>query len=166
GDGTVPYDGATDAGDWTGYVRFEATPHLYDPSSGIIVTANNRIVGRDYPYYITNNWAAPYRARRIYNLLTAKDKLSYEDFRAIQADTYSFPDATFISEVLRIARPLASSSAEWRQVVSSFEGFDATMKPDSRGMPLAYAMRADFARRILVEALGPDRAREYGWGNS
>ena len=166
GDGTVPYDGATGAGDWTGYVPFEATPHVYDPPSGIIVTANNRIVGRDYPYYISNNWAVPYRARRICNLLTAKDKLSADDFRAIQSDTYSFPDATFVGEIVRIGRPLASSSDEWRQVLASFEGFDAMMKPDSKQMPLAFAMRTDFARRVLIASLGAEKAGLYNWGNS
>lgn len=159
------YDGATDAGDWTGYIAFESTPHIYDPPSGIIVTANNRTVGRDYPYYITEEWSEPYRARRIYDLLTAKAKLTVEDFRAIQADTYSFPDATFAAEVVRLGRPLAASS-EWREMVTAFDGWDAMMSAESRVTPLVSLMRDAFQRRILTGELGADLARRYSWSNS
>ena len=69
GDGSVPYDGSTDAGEWTGYIPFDKLPQLFDPPSGIIVTANQRIIGRDYLYFLTHSWAQPYRARRILELL-------------------------------------------------------------------------------------------------
>jgi penicillin amidase len=36
GDGSVPYDGATDDGEWTGYIPFEKLPHVIDPASGYI----------------------------------------------------------------------------------------------------------------------------------
>ena len=42
GDGSVPYDGATDDGEWVSFVPFEKLPQLYDPPSGMIVTANQR----------------------------------------------------------------------------------------------------------------------------
>lgn len=163
GRGTVPYDGATGDGDWQGYIPFEATPHLYDPPSGIIVTANNRVVGSDYPYYITDEWAAPYRARRIYNLLTGKPKLSVEDFRAIQADTYSFPETIFVTEVLKLARPLVNTAPEWREIATAFEGWNPMMNADSRAMPLAIFMRSALQRRILTAALGEPLMQKYSW---
>src|SRR5437764_55200 len=49
GNGKLPYDGSTDDGEWTGFIPFDALPHVYDPPNGIIVTANTRIVGFDYP---------------------------------------------------------------------------------------------------------------------
>ena len=30
GDGSVPYDGATDDGEWTGFIPFEKLPHVDD----------------------------------------------------------------------------------------------------------------------------------------
>src|SRR5260370_26803198 len=95
GDGSVPYDGSTDAGEWVSYIPFDKLPHLYDPSSGIVVTANQRIIGTDYPYFLTHSWAQPYRARRILDLLNQKPKLTAADFRAIQGDVYSFASVTF-----------------------------------------------------------------------
>lgn len=55
GDGNVPYDGSTDAGDWISYIPNAKLPNLFDPPSGIIVTANQRIVGTDYPYFLTHS---------------------------------------------------------------------------------------------------------------
>jgi len=166
GDGSSPNDGATDAGEWTGYIPFEAMPHVYNPPSGVIVTANNRIVGLDYPYHLTRAWIPPYRARRIYDLLMAREKLTVDDFLRIQADTYSYPDATFINEVVKLARPLAAGAPDWREVLSTFDGWDKMMKTESRVPVLAYRMRVIFVRRILMAALGPDLWGEYTWPNA
>jgi acyl-homoserine lactone acylase PvdQ len=95
GDGSIPYDGSTDDGEWTSYIPFDKLPHSFDPPSGIIVTANQRVIGRDYPYFLSHNWAPPYRARRIFDLLSAKPKLTTDDFRTIQGDTYSIAGVTF-----------------------------------------------------------------------
>ena len=89
GDGSVPYDGSTDAGEWVSYIPTDKLPHSYNPPSGIIVTANQRIVGTDYPYFLSHSWAQPYRARRILDLLNEKQKLSSDDFRRILGDVYS-----------------------------------------------------------------------------
>src|SRR6266446_2759755 len=109
GDGSIPYDGSTDAGDWIDYIPVDKLPKLYDPPSGIIVTANQRIVGADYPYFLTHSWAQPYRARRILELLNQKPKLTAEDFRAIQGDVYTFAGATFARESAKILRGQLSS---------------------------------------------------------
>ncbi|MFN2452871.1 MAG: penicillin acylase family protein [Pyrinomonadaceae bacterium] len=158
GDGSLPYDGATDAGEWTGFIPFDDLPHVYDPPSGIIVTANNRIVGRNYPYHLTHYWAVPYRARRIYDLLTAKSRLTIEDFRRIHADNYSFAEAILANEVTKLARPLAATSNDWRTMLTTFEKWDGHANEDSRAMALVAQMRAAFRRRILTNAIGAEAA--------
>jgi penicillin G amidase len=165
GDGRLPYDGATDAGEWTGFIPFKELPHVYDPPSGIIVTANNRIVGTDYPYHLTHLWSSPYRARRIYNLLTSKEKLTIEDFRRIQGDTYSFADAIFTGEVVKMARPLADSLPEWRSMLTDYDKWDGISSAESPIMPIAASMRTLFQRRIILAALGAERGQIYR-GNS
>jgi penicillin G amidase len=164
GDGSLPYDGTTDNGGWMGYIAFESLPHLYDPPSGIIVTANNRIVGTSYPHHLTHDWAEPYRARRIYDLLAAKERLTPEDFRLIQADTYSTAGANLANAIIKAARSHGDAPA-WRQMLDVFEKWDAKAAPESRAMPLAITMRRALRRRILEAALGPERARDYNWAN-
>src|SRR5205807_9214641 len=96
------YDGSTDEGEWTGFLSFDNLPHVYDPPSGIIVTANQRVVGNDYPYFLSHVWLPPYRARRIFDLLSAKPKLSVDDFRNVQTDVYSIANVTFARAAAKI----------------------------------------------------------------
>ncbi|MGB7924305.1 MAG: penicillin acylase family protein [Pyrinomonadaceae bacterium] len=167
GDGSLPYDGGGDAGEWTGYIPLDKLPHLFDPPSGIIVTANQRIVGNDYPYHLTHEWAAPYRARRIHDLLQAKQKLTAEDFRAIQGDTYSIPGHLFAREAVKTARAGAAISGDdkWRETLRLLEEWDGHVKASSRAAALAATMRTAFSRRIFEAALGADLAKEYDWSN-
>jgi penicillin amidase len=165
GDGSFPYEGAKGEGEWVGYVAFKDLPHLYDPPSNLIVTANNRVVGKSYPYNITHNWSDPYRARRIYDLLTTKGKLSADDFAAIQGDTYSTAGMMLAEQVIKSARS-HSDSPEWRQMLEVFQSWDGTAKPESRAMPLAIIMRQIIRWHILEAALGAARAGEYNWASS
>ncbi len=167
GDGSIPYDGSTDAGEWTSYIPFDKLPQLYDPSSGIIVTANQRIVGRDYPYFLTHSWAQPYRARRIFDLLTQKPKLTAEDFRAIQGDVYSIAGAKFTRESAKILRGQLTSPDDdrLRETIAAFERWDGRLDVDSTVGPIAAQMRIAFRTRIINAALGEARARTYGWNN-
>jgi len=166
GRGDVPNQGETNAGEWMGYIPSSATPHIYDPLSGIIVTANSRTVGDSYKYYLGDLWAEPYRARRIYELLTARRKLTVDDFERIQADTYSVAGAILAGEVIKMATPRASSSREWAAILEEFKHWDFKATPDSRAMLVVAMMRHNFANRILVSAFGKALANKYGWTSS
>jgi penicillin amidase len=48
GDGSRPAEGWTGAAEWTGWVPFEELPHLFDPPSHEIITANHRPAPADY----------------------------------------------------------------------------------------------------------------------
>jgi len=69
GHGEVPVPGDTDEYEWTGYIPFEQLPQALNPESGLIVTANARVVGPNFKPYLTDRWEEPYRAARIYDLL-------------------------------------------------------------------------------------------------
>lgn len=167
GDGSVPYDGSTDAGEWTGFIPFDKLPHLYDPPSGIVVTANQRVVGTDYPYFLTHGWAQPYRARRILDLLNQKQKLTAEDFRAIQGDVYSIAGAIFARGAAKILKTQLTSPADdkLRETVTAFETWDGQLTVDSRVALFVAEMRSAFRTRIINAALGEERAKSFGWAN-
>lgn len=91
GNGTVPVPGWTGEYEWKGYIPFEELPFVYNPPTHYIVTSNQQVVPNSYKYLITNDWRAPYRAMRINAMIKAKDRLSPEDFQAIQGDVTSIP---------------------------------------------------------------------------
>ncbi|MGA9995565.1 MAG: penicillin acylase family protein, partial [Pyrinomonadaceae bacterium] len=167
GDGSVPYDGSTDDGEWSGFIPFDKLPHSYDPPTGMIVTANQRIAGSDYPYFLTHEWAQPYRARRIFTLLQEKQKLTAEDFRAIQGDTYSYAAHSFAREALKVLKGAeAENSVKLGEALRLFESWDGRVDADSRAALIAANMRQAFRRRILTAAFGSDRLTTYSWSNS
>jgi penicillin amidase len=168
GDGGMPYDGANDDGDWVGAIPFSELPHLFDPPSGIIVTANNRVVGGNYPYILTREWAQPYRARRIYNLLKVNPRLTVGDFRAIQGDTYSLPGGLFARESARMATDQARSADDekWMETLRKIGGWDGYANANSRETLLIFEMREAFRKRIFTAALGEKLSKRYSWINS
>jgi penicillin G amidase len=163
GDGSLPYDGSTDDGEWTGYIPFDKLPHVYDPSSGMIITANQRVAGAGYPYFLSHVWAQPYRARRIFDLLSAKPKLSVDDFRRIQGDVYSFAGVNFAQAAVKALKSQSPADEKLKSLLADFEKWDGMLSADSRTAPLVMQMRLAFRQRILTAALGADLAKSYGW---
>ena len=167
GGGKLPYDGSTDDGEWTGFIPFDALPHVYDPPNGIIVTANTRVVGFDYPYNLTVVPGPAYRARRIYELLRASEKLSIDDFRRIQGDTYTISGALFTREVAKVAKEEPTVKDDiWDSAVRILSEWDGRVVPESRAALLAAHMREAFRRRLIASVVGTDRARAYNYPNA
>ncbi|MEZ0578008.1 penicillin acylase family protein [Nocardioides sp. MH1] len=88
-DGRMPAAGWRSANDWSGkYVPYDALPHVLDPASGMVVTANQAVVddSSGYPYFLTDDWDRGYRSARIQALLERHDDLTVGDMSAIQYD--------------------------------------------------------------------------------
>ncbi len=84
GDGLVPVPGWTDEYDWVGFVPWDEIPQLFNPPEGYIVTANHRVAGVEYPYFLSHQWAPPYRAQAIIEALADRHELTLEDMIPIQ----------------------------------------------------------------------------------
>ena len=145
GTGERIYTGASDDGQWLGYIPFDEMPRLYNPDGGIIMTANQRIVGTSYKYQqMSRDAAMPWRAKRILDLLEAKQKLSMDDFRSIQLDPYNYPVHMLAKQLLRgdgISQETRSLIKEW----------DGMMKADSRA-----AVLVNEIRNVIVSKIAGD----------
>src|SRR6266581_558552 len=111
GQNLLPSPGWTGEYEWTGFIPFDELPQTYNPEQHFIVTANNRVVDDDYPYYITNEWLNGYRAQRIRDLLTSKGKLAPEDMAKIQGDQYALPAVEIVPHMLKIQSNVALEKA-------------------------------------------------------
>ena len=153
--GQVPSPGWDARYDWDGFVPFERLPHRYDPPEGRIVTANHKVVddaGPVPPPYLTSEWVAPYRARRIEALIDAVPKHDVASFGAIQADVRSL-SAVDLLPLLVDVRP---SNDDARAVVAKLAAWDGTMSGD-RIEPLIYAAWVrELTRLVSQDELGPE----------
>ena len=88
--GYLFYPGDTDKYDWKGYVPFDSLPYEYNPTRGFVSSANNKSLSDSIlPYYVTEWYDLPYRIKRIRQMLTAKNKLSTDDFKQMLNDHHS-----------------------------------------------------------------------------
>jgi penicillin amidase len=102
GDGRYPVPGWTGEYEWEDSIPFEELPSVLDPASGIIVTANQPLVGDDHPLYLGADFDYGYRAARITDLLSTADALTVEDMTAIQMDEYDASAAVVVPSLLEL----------------------------------------------------------------
>lgn len=87
--GDLPVDGASGNFEWDGYVPFEELPSVYNPPSGIIVSANQNTFPENFAYPVNGNFAPPYRAQQIRAMLSARTGWRAQDLLNVQKDIYS-----------------------------------------------------------------------------
>jgi penicillin amidase len=154
GDGSRPYVGAGEQGAWSGFVPFGELPHALDPPSGRIVTANNRLVGTDYPYVVTRGGIAPWRASAIWDRLEAREQWTADGFAEVQAERLSKPHRE-LADALREAAARHPGDAAWNAVARDLGTWDGRLEAGSReAAQVAAAFRALGERTI-----GPKVAR-------
>ncbi|BAM00476.1 MULTISPECIES: penicillin acylase family protein [Caldilinea] len=94
--GLVPAPGWSPDFDWQGWIPVEELPHLYNPESGVIVTANNKIVGDDYPHFLGLEFDPGWRAARIEQMIAEKERFTIRDMEEMQQDTGSLLARAFL----------------------------------------------------------------------
>lgn len=152
GNGFYMRPGGAGEFDWKGFIPFGELPHSFDPASGIIVSANNAVAGPSYPYFLSRDWAAPYRARRITELLGQGEPFTLEKARRMQADTVSLMARDLVGPMTRFTSEDARLTATQR-MLRAWDGTMARGRPE----PLIFTawLRA-FNRSVYADELGED----------
>lgn len=127
GDGRWPVPGWDSSYGWQGTIPFDSLPRVYNPDEGFIVTANNKVIGDQYPELLGADTAAGYRSERIRDLLEANDKISVQDMSDIQNDTYSAVAQRLVPLLLDIRL----ESKYYREGPQTLEQWDYRQDADS-----------------------------------
>ncbi|MGH7540187.1 MAG: penicillin acylase family protein, partial [Gemmatimonadota bacterium] len=139
GDGTRPVPGWTAEHEWDGFVPYDELPWAVDPERGWLATANDPTYPEDYPHLIGRDHHAAHRARRIGELLDARDDHTPETSRAIQRDTVSLP-ARELLPLMDLGDPRARAL---------LDGWDADLQADSAAAAIWQILIDELARRAL-----------------
>src|SRR5262249_31449664 len=133
-------------------------PEVVDPESGFLVTANNRVVGDEFPHHVTSDWLDGYRARRIEQLIGSGEELDLDDFEAFQTDVLSIPG-------LEAARRLSRLSPAGQRETSAIErlrSWDGNLGADSIAGSIYQAFLLRLAREVARAAIR-DRDLSERW---
>ena len=154
GDGSMPAPGWDGSADWTGFLPFDALPHVERPASGVLANANNRIAPPGHPAFLGRDWNGDWRFRRIGALLEAAPQADARHFATIQADRRSLFAQDVLAAFHAAPRPEGAAGsahallADWR---GDMDG--------ARPQPLIFhATLARFSRDLLARAGIPDDA--------
>jgi penicillin amidase len=147
----LPVPGWTGQYDWTGFIPFDALPQEADPPRGWIATANNRLVGDDYPYFLAGDFEVGYRIRRIRELLKGRSGLTLDDMAAMQRDSVSLAARELLPRLLPALDGLPDRRS--RTATGLLRGWNLAMDRE-QAAPLIFAAweralhRAIFAPRL------------------
>jgi penicillin amidase len=145
----IPKPGWSGEYEWDGVVPYDELPEISDPESGFLVTANNRIVGDDYPHHITSDHLDGFRARRIEELLRASDEHDLEGFERMQSDVRSLPGLETARRLTRL-RPTGQREI---QAIEWLRSWDGWMEPDSVAATIYQAFTLRLGREFARAAM-------------
>ncbi len=155
--GLAPAPGWDARYDWAGFIPFDSLPHQFNPASHQVITANEKIVAPDYPYFLTSEWSLPYRADRIAELMTATPKHSLNSFGAIQGDVLSLA----ARELLPILVRTQPGSERAKTALAALAKWDGTMGA-AHSEPLVFnAWLRELSRRMFADELGESLMQDY-----
>ncbi|MFQ5923193.1 MAG: penicillin acylase family protein [Anaerolineales bacterium] len=150
GDGIMPVQGWTGEFEWTEFIPYEELPSAFNPPEGYVATANNAVVGPDYPYFIGVDWDRDYRARRLVELLEADDSVSVQDMQAIQRDSNSL----YSQDILHHFLSLQPSDSKQRQALDILRAWDGREDRDSSGAAIFETLRLRLIENMFADELG------------
>lgn len=148
-DGTMPVPGWTDDFEWDGHIPFDQLPKMYDPPTGMIVTANNQVVpAQDYPYPYSIDTMQGYRAGRIRQMLNSKPKWTADEIRQMQTDAYA-PQADRLLPALLAAVDGMKLTEREATALAALKSWDKVAGVDSVGATVFFATYREAWRLAL-----------------
>jgi penicillin amidase len=155
GEGLFPVPGWNGDYDWTGFVPFDELPHSYNPTSGRIANANNRVVDRSYPYPLGRDWTEPYRIQRIEEVIAGTLLHDADGMTALQGDVRSLVPQALLPLMLPALRAMPLGEERYGGLIENLAAWDGDMGRD-RAEPLLFnSWLRELTRLIVADELGP-----------
>ncbi len=146
GDGTIPAKGWTGEYEWAGYIPFEELPHLYNPPSAYIVTANNQIQRPDFPHFLGKDYLVSERAGRIVELLKGAKTVDIPFIKKMHTDQVSISSKILAHHLGK----LKAADPELQAVIDGMRTWDGSLNADS-WQAAVYEVTIRAALSILLE---------------
>jgi penicillin amidase len=145
----VPGDGRYE---WNGFFDMDALPEEYNPARGYVATANAMNLPADFPIAerrVGFEWTAPWRARRLNEVLEQQTRHTFADSLALQRDYTS----TLARELISRLPPSTDSPA-----ASLLRSWDGVLTADSPAAALYEIWYVRFLNPAIAKWASPDAA--------
>lgn len=160
--GLLPAPGWRADYEWRGYIPAAELPRLYNPESGKIVTANNKMVGDDYPHFLGVEFDAGWRAARLEDLLQRKERHTIRDMEEMQLDNQSKLAEAFIPWFT-----LINSEEPWEKTaLLALRKWNYRMDADSFAATIYQHMLIHLLDLVFGDKLGLAKRGYYGMSST
>ncbi|WP_445326886.1 penicillin acylase family protein [Solibacillus sp. FSL W7-1464] len=163
GTGSLPVPGNSSEYGWESYIPFDELPTVINPEEGFIATANNQVVGGEYPYHISNLWAQPYRYERIVEMIKTPMydeetgellKLSVAEMKDMQMDKKNLHAEEFLPGLLETIKA-QDIDDQYRNVITLLQEWEYYDDKD-QGAPLVYHFLIENMEKALFQDAMPE----------
>lgn len=100
--------------EWSGYLPIDSLPHVTNPDKGFWATANENLIPEKYAHRdaVAWNWADPFRAQRINEVLGSKQSFSIDEMKQLQFDYVSLPARRLVHLLKSIPAEMKTKESE------------------------------------------------------
>ncbi len=160
--GLLPAPGWTADYEWPALIPPAALPRLYNPESGKIVSANNKMVGDDYPHFLGVEFDPGWRAARIEELLQRKERHTIRDMEEMQLDNQSK-----LAEAFTPWLTLINSEDPWEKTaLQALRKWNFRMDADNFAATIYQQMLVQLMEMVFGDKVGSAKRGYYGMSST
>ena len=153
---------------WDGYVEDRDLPREINPADGILVSANDRRLGKNYPYIIGHQFVSGYRAYRITQRLKQMQEINEWSMFELQLDTEAEFYGFYQQLALSVLTPkIVDQRPELRELRDYLLAWNGRADTDSLGFALLQKFRQQLADTVFTPFLTAcktaDKTFSYSW---
>ena len=156
----LPVPGWKEEHEWQGNIPFEEMPRSINPPEGYVVTANNKPVGDDYPYYISSEFTPGFRAERVREALLALDRPTAADMARVHNERISIPARAYIDYLKANKQQIGVEDTLTAKALEKLLAWDGSMDAQDAAPAIYSAMRDALLHRIYQHNLGEELTAE------
>ena len=139
-----------------GSLNFEEKPHLENPSSGMIVSANSRPSA--YPLTMRGDWQPDDRFKTIESVLLSKEKWSPEETMELQTLNMNFENKILLETLLRDTAFSNSNEKEtYQKYFEIMKIWDLSSEIDSIAATIYYSWTRQIQIKLLKDLTNDER---------
>ncbi|MBI3210492.1 MAG: penicillin acylase family protein [Candidatus Solibacter usitatus] len=157
-DGDIPTEGGKT--EWAGFIPFAELPSVYNPASGMVITANQNPFPEKYAYRVNGNFSSHYRSRQIESRLKARSGWKPEEMLPIQMDLYSAFSHRLARELVRIWEQRGKGNPKLSAAAGILKNWDGQMRQDLAA-PLIITLTFQHFRRAVAERAAKGEGARY-----
>lgn len=167
-DGSVSRSWADGTLGWEKYVEESSIPKDIDPATGILVSANDRRLGKNYPYVIGHQFIPGYRAYRINKRIKQMSNINEKSMFELQLDTEAEFYGFYHQLALDVLTPeIIRQRPELQSIREHLLAWNGRADPNSMGFALLQTFRGQLADSIFGQFLTScrkvDNDFHYSW---